>query len=56
MTPVYRTIEEVGPDHAKVFTVEVLAGGSILGQGRGASKRAAEMEAAREALEGLSGK
>ena len=56
MTPVYRTIEEVGPDHAKVFTVEVLAGGSILGQGRGPSKRAAEMEAAREALESLSGK
>lgn len=55
ITPVYRTVQEVGPDHAKVFTVEVLAGDSILGQGSGPSKRAAEMEAAREALEGLGG-
>ena len=55
MTPVYRTIEEVGPDHAKVFTVEVLAGDSILGKGSGRSKRAAEMEAARDALKGLTG-
>jgi ribonuclease-3 len=55
ITPVYRTVEETGPDHAKVFTVEVLAGGSILGQGRGHSKQAAEMEAAREALESLTG-
>lgn len=55
ITPVYRTIEEVGPDHAKVFTVEVLAGDSILGHGAGRSKRAAEMEAAREALESLTG-
>ncbi len=55
ITPVYRTIEEVGPDHAKLFTVEVMAGDSILGQGSGPNKRAAEMEAAREALEGLGG-
>jgi ribonuclease-3 len=56
VTPIYRTVEEMGPDHAKIFTVEVLAGGSILGQGSGRSKRAAEMEAAREALEVLSGR
>jgi len=55
ITPVYRTVEEMGPDHSKVFTVEVLAGNSILGRGSGRSKRAAEMEAAREALETLSG-
>ena len=53
VTPVYRTVEEVGPDHAKVFTVEVMAGSATLGQGAGRSKRAAEMEAAREALETL---
>jgi ribonuclease-3 len=53
ITPVYRTIEETGPDHAKVFTVEVLAGDLVLGRGTGHNKRAAEMEAAREALEGL---
>jgi ribonuclease-3 len=55
VTPVYRTIEEVGPDHAKVFTVEVLAGDSILGKGSGRSKQAAEMEAARDALKSLTG-
>jgi ribonuclease-3 len=53
VTPVYRTIEEVGPAHSKVFTVEVLAGEDILGRGNGRSKRAAEMEAARQALDGL---
>jgi ribonuclease-3 len=55
ITPVYRTIEEMGPDHAKLFTVEVLAGDIILGQGCGRSKRAAEMDAARHALQGLTG-
>jgi len=55
VTPVYRTIAEVGPAHARVFTVEVMAGDSVLGRGRGRSKRVAEMEAAREALESLGG-
>lgn len=55
ITPVYRTVQEIGPAHAKVFTVEVLAGDSILGLGRGQSKRAAEMEAAREALDRMGG-
>jgi ribonuclease-3 len=55
ITPIYRTIDEVGPDHAKVFTVEVLAGDSILGKGCGRSKRAAEMDAARQALNDLTG-
>jgi ribonuclease-3 len=55
ITPVYRTIEEVGPDHDKIFTVEVLAGDTILGRGSGKSKRAAEMDAARQALQGLTG-
>lgn len=53
LTPIYRTIKEVGPDHAKEFTVEVSVGGSVIGRGRGKSKRVAEMEAARDALEGL---
>ena len=55
-TPVYRTIEEVGPDHAKVFTVEVLAGDRVMGRGSGRSKRAAEMDAARQALDSITGK
>lgn len=53
VTPVYRTIKEEGPDHAKEFTVEVIVYGSVISVGRGKSKRIAEMEAARSALEGL---
>lgn len=54
VTPVYRTIEAVGPEHAKEFTVEVVVEDSIIGRGHGSSKRMAEKEAARDALEGLS--
>jgi ribonuclease-3 len=53
VTPVYRTIKEEGPDHAKEFTIEVIVNGSVIGAGRGKSKRIAEMEAAKTALEGL---
>jgi len=52
--PVYRVIEAVGPDHDKRFTVEVRAGGMVLGRGSGKSKKTAETEAARSALERLS--
>ncbi len=51
--PLYRTIKAVGPDHAKEFTVEVIVGGSVIGRGHGKSKRQAEKEAARAALETL---
>lgn len=53
VTPVYRTIKEKGPDHAKEFTVEVIVGDAVIGRGHGKSKRMAEKEAARDALEGL---
>jgi ribonuclease-3 len=49
-TPRYRTVSEEGPDHAKVFTVEVLVDDQVLGRGTGRSKQAAEQEAAQEAL------
>jgi len=52
--PVYRLVEEVGPDHDKRFTVEVMAGDKVLGRGTGKSKKLAEAEAARSALERLS--
>jgi ribonuclease-3 len=51
VTPSYRTIAELGPDHAKVFTVEVLVGELVIGRGHGRSKRSAEMDAARNALQ-----
>lgn len=50
-TPLYRTIDERGPDHNKVFTVEVLIEEKVYGRGEGTSKRTAEQEAARQALE-----
>jgi len=53
-TPVYYVIEAAGPDHDKRFTVEVRVGDTVLGRGAGKSKRLAETEAARLALEQLS--
>jgi ribonuclease-3 len=53
LTPAYRLVEETGPDHAKTFTIEVLAGSRALGKGTGKSKKLAETEAARMALERL---
>jgi ribonuclease-3 len=53
-TPTYRVIEAVGPDHDRRFTVEVRVGDAILGRGSGKSKKAAEVEAARLALDQLS--
>jgi ribonuclease-3 len=48
--PVYRTISEEGPDHDKVFTVEVFVMGDSIGVGKGKSKKAAQQVAAKEAL------
>ncbi len=52
-TPTYYVIETTGPDHDKRFTVEVRLGKTLLGKGSGKSKKAAETEAARSALEQL---
>lgn len=51
--PQYRLISSEGPDHAKLFTVEVSAGQRVLGRGQGRSKKQAELNAARQALETL---
>lgn len=51
--PIYRTIKEDGPDHAKEFTIEVIVDGKTIAIGRGKSKRQAETEAARTALDGM---
>ena len=51
--PKYRLVSAVGPDHAKTFTVEVLARSDVLGEGEGRNKKQAELAAAREALETL---
>jgi len=52
-SPSYRTLQAAGPDHDKTFTVEVQIGDRVLGRGSGKSKKLAETEAARSALERL---
>ena len=52
-SPVYKIIKEEGPEHSKVFTVDVLIQGDILSQGVGKSKQKAEQQAAQKALENL---
>ena len=51
--PQYRLISSEGPDHAKLFTVEVVVGEQVMGQGQGRNKKQAELNAARQALETL---
>jgi ribonuclease-3 len=51
MTPVYRVVDEAGPDHARRFVVDVVLGDAVLARGEGGSKRSAEQEAARYALQ-----
>ncbi|MBR5569936.1 MAG: ribonuclease III [Oscillospiraceae bacterium] len=50
-TLAYRLIGESGPDHDKHFIVEVTLNGEPLGQGNGTSKKRAEQDAARVAIE-----
>ena len=47
----YEIIEEKGPDHDKTFVSEVKCDGKVLATGSGNTKKQAEMEAARKALE-----
>jgi ribonuclease-3 len=49
--PVYRVLGSTGPEHSRVFQVAVLVQGEEMGRGFGSSKKAAEQEAARSALE-----
>ena len=47
----YVTVSESGPDHQKTFTVEARLNSNVIGKGQGQSKRRAEQNAARQALE-----
>jgi len=51
VSPVYKVTKEEGPDHHKLFTVEVSINNKILAKGQGFSKQKAEEEAAKIALE-----
>jgi len=50
VTPRYVVLEEVGPDHDKVFTLGVYSGGRLVSKGTGPSKQAAQQVAAKAAL------
>ncbi|MEI7463064.1 MAG: ribonuclease III [Candidatus Taylorbacteria bacterium] len=50
ITPSYKTLNETGPDHNKVFTLGVFLGDVQVSTGRGQSKQEAEQEAAEKAL------
>ena len=49
----YKIVKETGPDHNKNFEAEVELNGEELARGKGKSKKLAEMEAAKKALENL---
>ena len=49
----YEIINETGPDHDKYFEAQVKCNGKILAQGKGKSKKEANMHAAKKALENL---
>ena len=51
ISPTYNVIKSEGPDHDKVFYVEVMMGDTPLAQGKGKSKQEAEQDAATAALE-----
>lgn len=50
VTPRYIVLDEIGPDHDKVFTLGVYAGDRLVSKGVGPSKQAAQQEAAKAAL------
>ena len=50
ITPTYKTVEEIGPDHDKEFVVAVYLKDEEIAQGKGLSKQEAEQDAARNAL------
>ncbi len=52
----YELVGEPGPDHDKQFSVEAYLDDRLIGSGVGRTKKAAEQQAAYEALRGLKGK
>jgi ribonuclease III len=48
--PVYKVADIIGPEHQKLFTVDVYVDERKMGTGTGSNKKAAEQEASKEAL------
>lgn len=55
-TPMYRVVGTSGPDHARIFEVEVEIAGKVIGRGSGSSKSNAERAAAKDALDKFNSK
>ncbi len=51
ITPHYQVVSSSGPDHAKIFTIQVKLGEDVWGEGAGLSKQRAAQAAAAQALE-----
>jgi len=49
-TPLYKVLEETGPDHDKMFSLGVFVGDKLMGKGEGPSKQQAQQKAAEAAL------
>ena len=52
-TLAYTLVGESGPDHDKQFRVELTLNGKVIGHGVGSSKKRAEQDAARVAIEAM---
>lgn len=50
VTPHYKVLSEVGPDHAKIFEVGLYLGSELVAKGKGSSKQEAQVEAAAKGL------
>lgn len=53
VAPEYRLIDEIGPDHDKIFEIHLFINERKISEGRGKSKKQAEQKAAEQALEKL---
>lgn len=51
--PIYKVVNELGPDHAKNFLIEVYINNEKMGEGLGSTKKIAEQDAAKQALKKL---
>ena len=51
--PVYKVIKETGPEHSKIFEIEVRVKKQVLGRGFGRNKKESQQEAAKSALRKL---
>lgn len=53
-TPKYKIVDETGPEHEKIFSVEVYVNDQKVGFGKGSNKKEAQQNAAREAYKAFS--